>query len=331
MMTWDQVVSTIRRDHESYEFSIGLIRDRSIEKEKKQTIKKEDLPVFYTATFEPDAQTATEGSSFSTGLMCFDLDYYDPALVQHLRDSLMNNSALSKVIFMMFKSPSGGLKFLIKTNLVTDDARLWSYAYQRMSDLLNIKIVEGLPEDVKKTLHEDDFNVCDPQCKNINRGCYFSIDADMYYNGQCSTFMIADKMNAEIENERRRDREVEARRVEIAKQMEATEDTRARDRYREVAVNNIIKDLYNGQRHSKYWSLAKVILETGGSEFDVATAFRNCEMIGQWTEEMGPEAKARDCYRHFQRSNIPQKTFYKEQNSINIRARIAQMRAEQGL
>ncbi|WP_324043305.1 BT4734/BF3469 family protein [Aeromonas dhakensis] len=330
IMSWDDVARRIHHDHDDYFYSIEAIRDPKTDKKLKSEIKLKELPVFFTATFEGDRQI-TE-TAMSTGHMTFDLDYYDPALIGHMRTALMA-SRIKSAIFMVFKSPSGGLKFLISTDVITDDPRLYALAYDRLSHVINDLIVAGLPEDIKSRFDTSKVNVCDEKCKNINRACYFSIDNDLYYNRRAATFPIMAKVKAAYEEQLKTERETAEIRRQVIADMNREEDTKRRDAYRDKAVSNIKASLFQGQRHSKYWQLAKVILECGGTELDVMIEFMNCQSMGQWTEEMSPKAKAAECYKTFVSKNIEQRRFYSKEDDfqINLNTAIAMIRRDNNI
>ena len=112
-----------------------------------------------------------EGSSSDnvfvpTGLMSFDIDIYSNEEQAAARAVLFEK--LSDFILVCFKSPSGGLKFIIQTDYIGTSKHAFKHVYKKIQEEIKVKT------DLRT---EFDSKTC-----NISRGVVASWDPDCYYN-----------------------------------------------------------------------------------------------------------------------------------------------------
>ncbi|RSM24952.1 hypothetical protein [Aeromonas salmonicida] len=158
---------------------IDAIRNAPDSDTKKQ--RKNRLPMFYSIKFLlQDSGASTKIPFHGTGLFIYDLDVYEDTQVQSAIDILM--AKMKPYVSFYFRSPSGGLKFGIRTDVTDEDASLYKHSYKKLGSVLN-------------KLGFDNAIGLDSQTCNINRGTYVSTDWNCYLNLECKALPLRDKAN----------------------------------------------------------------------------------------------------------------------------------------
>lgn len=208
--------------------------------------------MFYMIEFlENDQGSGSDVPFINNGLMIFDIDVYEEEPVQEAIKWVHKN--LGKQLFMMFRSPSNGLKFIIKTDVKTQDYGFHSFVYKRLAKQFSKK---GLQVDT------------DDKTSNLNRGTYGSWDPDCYYNPECQELPVGAKLEAEwiTEQEKENERRV-AQRIFIA---DADFDEKYARNSLRIATQNIFNGTAPGSRNSNMYKVSAACFNCG---FDVQEAY----------------------------------------------------------
>ncbi|QNF18486.1 hypothetical protein FT669_17985 [Aeromonas jandaei] len=286
-------------DTQLYEYSIEklikMIRSDFL-KSKTDAIKeaenddirgelKNKLPiVFYNNRYHD----TTNGSGMYLpkdchGIMVLDLDEYNESFVSSIEKQIRGSSLWPYVLFM-FRSPSGGLKFAIKTDATKDDNLFHTLAYQKI-----IKLLERI--DITCEF--------DGKCKNINRGTYLSHDANAYYNGNCRTLALAERVQKEYDSQKKREQEsLEIQRLEHVNS-DGIDTDRARAWY-DKKVQEIINCTVSGFRHQNAYAVAVTAFSIGLDESDALRGLYAYKLAGKYVDSMSLENKVREVKKHWQ-------------------------------
>ena len=176
--SFEDVINKIK----SEELSGIVNKIRNETDKRKRTELKNNLPAFFPTVFLNNEKNLLNDNSKATGIIQFDVDTQDNISL----DFDLFRSAISglKETFYIFKSPSNGLKFAIKTdfNRHTDE------------DIESFKARFKIAyEKVKSYIEEAtiNFNVdYDKSVGNIKWLCYLSHDKDIYFNQDCHAFKV---------------------------------------------------------------------------------------------------------------------------------------------
>lgn len=153
------------------------------DKDEKNNIKKRLPSICFSGRFSKrDAAYLLEHS----GLICLDIDDVNIKDLQKIKDQICDDIH----VFACFVSPSGyGLKVLIKIHPDKAEHKsqflaLEKYFNEFLSDFISTKL--NWNEKTKKKIKSDQGEFLlvhiDPSGKDVNRVCYESFDADLFYN-----------------------------------------------------------------------------------------------------------------------------------------------------
>lgn len=254
------------------------------DKEARNKLKNELPLVFFNNRYHDRNQGASLYLPKDChGIMVMDLDEYDESYVRSIANQIRESSLWPHVLFM-FRSPSGGLKFAIKTDATRDDNAFHSLAYEKIMKLL---------ERMDITCEFDN------KCKNINRGTYLSHDANAYYNGNCKTLAIADRVQKEYDNQKKREAaDIERMRLEHANS-DGIDTDRAR-RWYDKEVQKIIDCTVSGFRHQNAYTVSVKAFEIGLDESDALRGLYAYKQAGKYVDAMSLENKVREVKKHWQ-------------------------------
>lgn len=174
------IVSIIQS--EQYAKEILEIRNEPNEHEQKR-LKRENLPVFFP-TLVFGSHYALDDETDTNGIVQFDVDVKDNVDLdfKELRQQIQ---AVPEVIYV-FTSPTGGLKFGIKTDFNRHanegeeslKAR-YKAAYELSKEYVSTRIIINF--------------FYDPNMQTLKTGCYLSSDSAIYFNEDCDTFRVDDR------------------------------------------------------------------------------------------------------------------------------------------
>lgn len=204
---------------------------------------KSSLPMIYMVDYKVKDQGVEEGVEFqNNGLLIFDIDVYDEEPVQEAIKWVHKN--LNACLLMMFRSPTGGLKFIIKTDIITDEFDLHSFAYNELGALFQRK---GLNVEI------------DTKTSNVNRGTYVSWDENAYYNPKCKTMNVLDKFVTRYEEQKEKEA---AKRAAAAKFIVDAEfdERHARNSLR-IKLESIFSGTFQGSRNHNMYLVSKACFD----------------------------------------------------------------------
>jgi hypothetical protein len=169
---------------EQYLISIAEIRNEPDEI-KKKALKRKLLPVFFP-TLVLGSENILDDSSFATGIVQFDVDLKDNLSLDF--NALRQQLIRLRATFYVFSSPSGGLKFGIRTDFVR-------YAGESIYSLNNRFLqAYALTKDyVTSTIVDSDSVKFDNNMKALKYSCYLSSDVDIYFNADSELITLDEK------------------------------------------------------------------------------------------------------------------------------------------
>lgn len=271
---------------------------RNTEDKDARSKLKNELPiVFFNNRFHDRNQgAAIYLPKDCHGIMVMDLDEYDESYVRSIANQIRDSSLWQYVLFM-FRSPSGGLKFAIKTDVTKDDNLFHTLAYEKIMKLL---------ERMDITCEFDG------NCKNINRGTYLTHDEKAYYNGNCRTLALAERIQKEYDNQKRSERHsAEMMKLQLANS-DGTDVERARAWY-DKEVQKIINCTVPGFRHQNAYIVAVTAFSIGLDESDALRGLYAYKQAGKYVDSMTLENKVREVKRHWQSNgSVISNTFIKQ-------------------
>lgn len=274
------IMAAVKAGH--WRDQIDAIRNAPDSDTKK--FRKNRLPMFYSIKFMvQDAGVSSKLPFHGTGLFVYDLDVYEDTQVQIAIDTLM--AKMRPYVSFYFRSPSGGLKFGIRTDVTDEDASLYKHTYKRLGEILN-------------KLGFDNAIELDGQTCNINRGTYVSHDRDCYSNLECKALPLRDKANASYQ------RIIKAKAEQIASQTYSqigrNIDKEKAQRYLDEELENIfMRATAPGSRNRASFDCC---IQTYNHGFGVKEAIQNLfEMknLGLYTESISIEQRAADVYHYW--------------------------------
>lgn len=177
-LTFEVVIRKIQNGE--YANLVQKIRDTQEGDHKKKEYKSE-LPVFFPTLDLGSLENKLGDNSKPTGIIQFDIDVKDNPNLDFdiVRKELM---ALNETYYV-FTSPSGGLKFGIKSDFTRHIEEKTSSLKDRYKKSYNI---------VKDHLLSI-LSVCiidDPSVGNLKQACFLSYDPHIYFNSDCGTFKV---------------------------------------------------------------------------------------------------------------------------------------------
>ena len=166
---------------EQHSASIAKVRNEPDEV-KKKALKRKFLPQFFP-TLVLGSANILDDVSRPTGIVQFDVDLKENLTLDF--NALRQQLTLLPVTFYVFTSPSGGLKFGIKTDFCRHSGESaeslrsrYLQAYALTKDYLTSTIVNS--DSVKY----------DDSVKPLKYACYLSSDADIYFNADSELFTL---------------------------------------------------------------------------------------------------------------------------------------------
>ena len=177
--TFTDIVSTIKSGH--YAKEISVIRNEPDEIKRKE-LKRKTLPVFFP-TLVFGSNYALDEQAEATSIVQFDVDTKDNIGVDF--SALRHQIQAVPEILYVFTSPSGGLKFGIKTDFnrhPNEDEESLKSRY---------KTAYRLAEDYVSNHTTINFSY-DLNMQTLKYSCYLSSDSEAYFNTDCNTFSVDD-------------------------------------------------------------------------------------------------------------------------------------------
>lgn len=252
---FDLLYTAIQRGF--WKIPVGIVRTHT----KGSSIyndHKSSLPMFYMVHYKERDQGVGEGIEFTShGLMIFDIDVYDEEPVQEAIKWVRKN--LGGCLFMMFRSPSNGLKFIIKTDLKTNDFDYHKFAYKTILEKFQ---KSGLAIEI------------DDKTCNVNRGTYASYDPDAYYNPDCSEFACATKARAEYDKSIKQEME---RRAAVRTFISTSEfDEKYARNSLNLRLESLFAKTFMGGRNSAMYQVSATCFDCG---FDIQEAYTQLQLM----------------------------------------------------
>lgn len=175
-VTLEKIIEQIRSDQH-----MDLVANISNEKDKnvRKTLKQQ-LPMWFP-TIQIFSRNSLDDDSEPTGIVQFDIDLKDNPNAD-FNDMKSKVMAIPETIYA-FISPSGGLKFGIRTDFIKNDDDSIDSLKQRYRKAYNQCLAY-----VSTFIDIQD----DESMKSIKRGCYISHDLNAYINLDCSTLTVND-------------------------------------------------------------------------------------------------------------------------------------------
>lgn len=230
-----------------------IIRNKEIDSNIRRATKAR-LPAFYPfdVTNEADGVALITGNVNATGTMVFDYDLSKeepltntPEGAQALRKKLLS-SGLKDTLLFCFTSPSGGLKFAIRTN-ITEPLR-YKHAYEQvLNDMAKIDII------------------LDRATTDIGRATYISYDPEVYYNPNCGIADFVSLYGADFEKQ-------QASVQEIQRKKRESFNLNAGEHNKDYAYKHMLEELSDlfskigTDRNFGMWNTACIVFSHG---FDV--------------------------------------------------------------
>lgn len=128
---------------------------------------KRELPMFYMVEF--DGKAIEDNIIGSNGFICLDIDSKELAAIASEKLKF-----LMKYTVLRFRSPRGGLKWILRTSVRTMNPDEFKRAWNSFNDKITDKFG----------------SMFDKSCCNIGHSCYISYDPDAYWNPEASCLRI---------------------------------------------------------------------------------------------------------------------------------------------
>ena len=247
----------------------GVNGDINLKREKKY------LPVFGSAMWEQGSDNIQEKNIKAFyGIMVFDIDQYekdDPVLNKKYYDTIRR--VFNKYLLMMFRSPNGGIKFILKTDIRSTDPAVYKVAYKK---LLKIIIGYGISAD-----H------LDRQTCNIGRVTRMPFDENVYFNINCHSIKIEEKAKAQA----RKNQEELERQIKInAARVGEIDKDRARAEMEEV-LRALPAYIYSSNRNTALAHVAWKCFSCGLDVFDLIGYYETMKSQGNLDSDVNTPDK----------------------------------------
>ena len=190
IMDLDLIIDLIQQECYSEVIEkIRLLRAIGDEASNDEADKLKNGLIFFMPSLlaKNKASDKVRKGSKPTGLIQFDIDLKHN-LDLDLAAEMSRLKNLPYVIYA-FKSPSGGLKFAIKSNFRAKDGESWKASYERFKQAYHI---------AKRELKKHVDAVYDDVTQSIQQGCFVSSDADTYYNPNATEFDVGELVYHEV-------------------------------------------------------------------------------------------------------------------------------------
>ncbi|WP_028582322.1 BT4734/BF3469 family protein [Desulfogranum japonicum] len=174
-------IYTVIRDQE---FDEAIQKIRSTEDDNQRQELKYELPVYYPCISFDGVNASIEKCKEvqSTGVVQFDIDNIHGDEAEQFKQELIEK--VQELIYA-FISPSGGLKFGIKTDFVSSEKNV-NDVFRFVYDAIEARLQKKFPE-----------MKADRQCRSIVLPFFLSSDSKAYFNDACET--VAVKKDAEAQ------------------------------------------------------------------------------------------------------------------------------------
>ena len=180
--TFSDVVQAIKTGQHSA--SIAEIRNEP-DKDKRNVLKLDLLPQFFP-TLVLGSANILDDDSRPTGIVQFDVDLKDNLTLDF--NAFRQQLILLPATFYVFSSPSGGLKFGIRTDFCRHSGE--------STDSLRSRYLQAyaLTKDyVTSTIVSSDSVKYDDSVKPLKYACYLSSDPEIFFNADCDAFRVDDR------------------------------------------------------------------------------------------------------------------------------------------
>lgn len=253
------------------------VKEKGKEHEDSKKLKSL-LPNFFTVLYDDDngGVNKMEASGTATGIMIFDLDVYDAEQVEQFREELF--AKLKKYIHFTFISPTGGLKFAIKTDVEgrvsPDEPELYDIHFEAYKDI---------SEKFKKLGIDVGL---DDVTRNLNRACYISSDSELYYNPSSVKHLIKEKT---LQKVREKQEEETKRRAEAAKHRAFNPEHRteiAQKWFDAGWLRNVLPLAQDAQHNAACYAVVKETIRCGFDEQYAADKIEDLRLLGAIDSEL---------------------------------------------
>lgn len=251
----------------------------------------------------------------ASGFMILDWDDYSAPHVldfieQHqtsiaeFRNRFIAELKQNPSILFAFVSPSGGIKYLIKTDCFSKQNDHYKIAYEYVRQQHMNDLSKAL--DIKIEL--------DTATKDISRLCFLSYDKDVYFNPECTTLSIIEDVKDCIERndkeQQRLIRKAERDRKAI-EQRGLSIDEEKQEHFKQSAINFYLeKSNFKGQRHQGIFTLCMQLYSLEYNINQVTQVLEQLKRTSAYTEELTPRNKALDIFKTYQLKPQPNMKIY---------------------
>ncbi len=201
-------LSDIYTDIKSQKYREKIDQIRSLEDYEERKTLKNSLPVYYPCISFDGVSASIEKCKEveSTGVVQFDIDNIKGDEAEQFKQELIEK--VQELIYA-FISPSGGLKFGIKTDFISSEKNV-NDVFRFVYDAIETRLQKKFPE-----------MKADRQCRSIVLPFFLSSDPDAYLNEKCETLQVKEEAEGQ---QRHEDREKKAKAYD-AKTLTCSNDT----------------------------------------------------------------------------------------------------------
>lgn len=300
--TLEQIMKIIKGSPKMKE-QIDVIR---AEKSKaKRSELKDNLKLFHLIDLKNPKVGVADGEPIQTGVMGFDVDLNYPGMdkyraenpevspedVKRAREAIIKHPAC----LYAFASPSGGLKFAIKTDVNHGGEEYHAFAYRKLKEVFDTKLV-----------HVDDIH-------DLQHAVYFSYDENLYYNPDCETMQLSERLIDDFNSQREiklRERKANMERLEKMKGGVHRTD-KAWDHV-EKEINRIFDATGPGNRHSSMYDVSQTCFFAGFGIDEATYALGEMRAIGKSDPDVRDLRKAAESHYKWwlEKHGVPNARFF---------------------
>lgn len=268
--TLDQIMKIIKGSPKMKE-QIDKIRaekDKAIRSDLKMELK-----VFHLVDITNPAVGVAEGDIIQTGVMGFDVDLNYPGMDKYRADRpdvtpedvawAKEQIVKHKSCMYAFSSPSGGLKFAIKTDINHGGEDYHKFAYGKLKEVFDKKLVQVDNID------------------DLKHGVFFSYDADLYYNPDCEILELHARIEEDFNSNR--ERQIRARKANLARMEQLKGGVHRTDKawdYVEREINKILAKAGEGNRDTSMYDVSQACFFAGFGVDIAAVALADMASFG---------------------------------------------------
>ncbi|HFD4065415.1 TPA: BT4734/BF3469 family protein [Vibrio parahaemolyticus] len=259
---------------------IAALRDTTCKYERKR-LKEQLLCVTFAASFDTRCKAGIQGAS---GVMLFDYDdikdeQHANQLIENIRRELGDN------LLLAFQSPNHGVKFAVKTDLVTTDNAVFRHVYKCL-----------LAEFEKRLGIVLDRSTCD-----ITRLCNLSYDERTYFNEHAEVIDIDKQIISDFDA-----RQAKLRRItELKHERHMKRHEHVCSKRQRILAEKALAQFRDrdtaGHRHNALFIYAMRLFEAAYSIQQVTIAFR--ALGGSYTESQSIEKYVQGVFDTFGRTS----------------------------